>query len=237
MSKKTEVPSNERIIAFVFFQVSLKSYISALNDKPFKLGDQFTYISCNILSTGKQCPHTHREIMDCYQMTFDHLEIWSLGWYRTGFIPSCYSVKLLHDITAQLLAKLFSEETISELQTLLRTHLNKSWMKTYQHKLYHPTVSHLTNHKRRTSHDGHSFRSKNELRSNILLWALIYRHPSTGWPADIYMHQLCAETIYSLEDLPEWQERRERERQRERWYKEGKRERVKRLRALCSSWW
>ena len=66
----------------------------------------------------------------------------------------------------------------------------------------------------RTRQTGHSWRSKDELISDILLWT-----PSHGWakvwrPARTYIQQLCVDTGYSLEDLlgamdeiDEWRER------------------------------
>ena len=37
--------------------------------------------------------------------------------------------------------------------------------------------------------------------SDILLWTPTYRHASVGQPVKTYIHQLCADTGYCLEDL------------------------------------
>ena len=47
---------------------------------------------------------------------------------------------------------------------------------------------------------GHCWRSKNELISNVLLWTPTHGHTS-DWFAKTYLHQLCVDTRYSLEDL------------------------------------
>ena len=38
--------------------------------------------------------------------------------------------------------------------------------------------------------------------SEILLWTATLGHSCVGWPAKIYIHQLCANIGYCLEDLP-----------------------------------
>ena len=54
--------------------------ISAFSDKSLKLVNHFTYLGSNISST---------ESMNCYQQVVNCIEIWSLWWNETGFLPSC----------------------------------------------------------------------------------------------------------------------------------------------------
>ena len=110
----------------------------------------------------------------------------------------------------------------------LQTILNKSWGQ-------HPTKQQLYGHRppitktiqvRRTRHVGHCRRSKDEPISDILLWT-----PSHGWtkarrPTRNYRQQLCADTVYSLEDLPGAMDDRE-----------GWRERFSEIRAGSVTWW
>ena len=77
----------------------------------------------------------------------------------------------------------------------------------------HPTKQRLYGHLpptmktikiKRTRHAGHSWRSKDNLVSDVLLWWT----PSHGWakagrPARTYIQQLCADTGCSPEDLRE----------------------------------
>ena len=49
---------------------------------------------------------------------------------------------------------------------------------------------------------GHSWRSKDKLKIGVLLWTPTPGHTSIGRPAKTYIHQHCADTGCSLEDLP-----------------------------------
>ena len=106
--------------------------------------------------------------------------------------------------------------------------LNKSWRQSLtKQQLYgHLSPIMKTIQVRRTRHVGHYGRSGDELISNILLWT-----PSHGWakarqPARTYIQQLCTNTGYSLEDLPEAMD------DRDRW-----RERVWEIHASGATWW
>ena len=52
-----------------------------------------------------------------------------------------------------------------------------------------------------TRHAVHSWRSKDELISNILLWTPLHRWAGVEYPARTYLQQLCTDTGCSLEDL------------------------------------
>ena len=94
--------------------------------------------------------------------------------------------------------------------------LNKSWK---QHPTKQQLYSHLppickTHQIRWTKHMGLCWRSKNELISNVLLWTPSHRYTSVGQPNRSYLKQLCTDTGFSLEVLPEvlndrneWQQR------------------------------
>ena len=85
---------------------------------------------------------------------------------------------------------------------MLRAILNKSW-KQYptKQKLYDhlPPIS-KTIQVKRTRHVRHSWRSKDELKSDIFLWTSFERS-SVGRPARTYLQHLSADTRCSLEDL------------------------------------
>ena len=63
-----------------------------------------------------------------------------------------------------------------------------------------PPIS-KTIHIRRTRHDVHCWRCKDELISDVLLWTSSYWLESIGRPTKI--SQLCTDTGFSLEDLPD----------------------------------
>ena len=99
---------------------------------------------------------------------------------------------------------------------MMRAVFNKSWN---QHPtkqlLYLPLISE-TIQIRWTRHRKHCWRSMGRLISNVFLWTPAHECASIGWPARIYLHQLCADTGCSLEDLPRTMDDGERERERER---------------------
>ena len=64
-----------------------------------------------------------------------------------------------------------------------------------------PTIT-KTFQVRPTRHVGHCWRSKDEFISNTLLWTPSHGRANARRPARNYIQQLCADTGYSLEDLP-----------------------------------
>ena len=106
--------------------------------------------------------------------------------------------------------------------------LNKSWR---QHHTKHPLYGHLppitkTIKARRTRHAGHCCRSRDELRSDVLLRTPSYDRAKAGRPARTFIQQLCEDTRCSPEDLPEAMN------DREEW-----RERVRDIYAGGMTWW
>ena len=80
---------------------------------------------------------------------------------------------------------------------------------------------------RRTRHAGHCWRSRDELKSDVLLCTPTYGRAKAGWPARTYIQQPCVDTGGSPEDLPEAMN------DREKWP-----ERVRDIRASgTTSWW
>ena len=77
-----------------------------------------------------------------------------------------------------------------------------------------------------TRHAGHCWRSRDELISDVHLWTPTYGWAKAGRPARTYIQQLCEDTGYSPEDLPEAMN------DREKW-----RERVRDIRASDTTWW
>ena len=66
----------------------------------------------------------------------------------------------------------------------------------------------------RTRHAGHCWRSRDELISDVLLWAPTYSRAKAGRSARTYIQQLCEDTGCIPGDLPEamndWEKWRER---------------------------
>ena len=79
---------------------------------------------------------------------------------------------------------------------------------------------------RRTRHVGPCWRSRDELISDVLLWTPLHGRAKAGRPALTDIHQLCANTWCSPEDLLEATDDRE-----------GWRERIRDIRADSATWW
>ena len=89
---------------------------------------------------------------------------------------------------------------------------------------YHPSRKIIK--VRQTRHTGHFWRSRDELISDILLWTPSHGRAKAGQLAWAYIQRLCADTGYSLEDLPGTMA------DREGWW-----ERVRAIRAGGTTWW
>ena len=110
---------------------------------------------------------------------------------------------LLYGCTTWMLTKRMEKKLDGNYTRMLRVILNKSWRQ-------HPTKQQLYGHLppitktikiRQTWHAGHSWRSRDELISDVLLWTSSHRQAKAGCPARTYIQQLCADMEYSPEDL------------------------------------
>ena len=130
--------------------------------------------------------------------------------------------------TTWTLTKRLEKKLDGSYTRMLRAILNKSWRQhSTKHKLYgHQPPITKTIKVRRTRHAAHCRRSRDELKSDVLLWIPAYGRAKAGRPARTYIQQLCEDTGCSPEDLPEAMN------DREKW-----RERVRDIRASGTTWW
>ena len=147
---------------------------------------------------------------------------------KRSFFQAVVISILLYGCTTWTLTKRLEKKLDGNYTRMLRAILNKSWR---QHPTKHQLYGHLppitkTIQVRRTRHAGHSWRSRDELISNVLLWTPAYGRAKAGRPARTYIQQLCEDTGCSQEDLPEALNKREK------W-----RERVRDIRAGSTTWW
>ena len=135
---------------------------------------------------------------------------------------------LLFGCTTWTLTKCTAQKLDSNYLRMLRAILNKFWgqhpIKQYLYALLPPITKIIQ--VRRTRHDRHCWRSKDELKSDILLWIPSHGRAKAGRPARTYIQQLSVDTGYSLEDLPRTMDDRD-----------GWRERVREIRASSVTWW
>ena len=135
---------------------------------------------------------------------------------KCSFFQAAIVSILLYGCTTWTLTKQLEKKLDGNYTRMLRAILNKSWRQ-------HPTKQQLYGHLfpitktiqvRRTRHAGHCWKSKDELISDVLLWIPSHGRAKAGRPAQTYIQQLCEDTGYSSEDLPEpmndregWRER------------------------------
>ena len=136
---------------------------------------------------------------------------------RSFFQATVVSI-LIYGCTTWTLTKRLEKKLDGNYTRMLRAILNKFWRQ-------HPTRPQLYGHlppitktiqARRTRHAGLSWRSSDELISDVLLWTPAYGQEKAGRPARTYIQQLCEDTGCSPEDLPEAMNDRERWRERVR---------------------
>ena len=135
---------------------------------------------------------------------------------------------LLYGCTTWTLTKRMKKKLDGNYTRMLRAILNKSWR---QHHTKLQLYGHLlpitkTIKVRQTRHAGHSWRSGEELISDVLRWTPSHGRAKAGCPARTYIQQLCADMRCSPEDLPNAMD------DMEVW-----RERVRNIRADSVTWW
>ena len=145
---------------------------------------------------------------------------------RSFFQAAVVSI-LLYGCTTWTLTKR-PEKLDGNYTRIPRAILNKSLR---QHPKRHQLYGHLppitkTIQARRTRHAGHSWRSRDELISDVHLWTPTYGRAKAGRPVRTYIQQLCDDTRCGPEDLPVARN------DREKW-----RERVRDIRASGTTWW
>ena len=181
-----------------------------------KLVDKFTYHGSNVSSTDT-------DINTRLAKAWTAIDRLSLIWKsdltdkikRIFFLAAVVSI-LLYGCTTWILTKRMEKELDSNYTRMLPAILNKSWRQ-------HPTKQQLygqlppitkTIQVRLIRYEGHCWRSRDELISDILLWISSHGLVKAGRTARTYIQQLCADTRCNLEDLPETMDDREGWRER-----------------------
>ena len=173
--------------------------------------DKFTYIGSSVSSTETDISTRLAKAW----VTIDGLSvIWKselTDKIKRSFFQEAVVSILLYGCTTWTLTKLMEKKLDANYTRMLRAILNKfCWQYHTKHQLYgHLTSITKTIQVRRTRHAGHCWRGRDELISDILLWTPLQGRANAGRPARTYIQQLCADTGYSLEDLPEAMDNRE----------------------------
>ena len=190
--------------------------ISTLEAAFLKLVDKFTYLGSSVSSTEK-------DIDTWLTKAWTAIDRLSIIWksnltdkIKHSFYQAAVVSILLYGCTTWTLTERLEKKLDDNYTRMLRAILNKSWR---QHPTRHQLYGHLPPipkniQTRRTRHAGYSWRSKDELISDVLLWTPAYGQAKARRQARTYIQQLCEDTGCSPEDLPEvmnekvkWRER------------------------------
>ena len=205
-----------------------KGDISTLDGISLKPVDKFTYL-------GSSASSTEKDIDTRLMKPWTAIDRLSIIWksnlndkMKRSFFQATVVSILLYGCTTWTLTKRLEKKLDGNYTRMLSAILNKSWK---QHPTRHQLYGHLppitkTTQARRTRYAGHCWRSKDEIVSDVLLWTPAYGQSKAGRPARSYIQQLCDDTGYNPEDLPEAMN------DRETW-----REKVRDIRASRTTWW
>ena len=186
--------------------------ISTLDGTPLKLVDKFTY-------QGSSVALTEKDIDTRLTKAWTAINRLSIIWksdltdkMKRSFFQAAVESLLLYGCTTWTLTKRLEKKLDGNDTRMLREILNRSWQ---QHPTRHQLYGHLppitkTIQVRRTRYAGHCWRSRDELISDVLLWSPTHGRAKAGRLARTYIQQLCEDTGYCPEDLPEAMNDREK---------------------------
>ena len=179
--------------------------ISTLNCHTLKLVDKFNYLGSRVSSTEKDIDTRLAKAWTAKNsLSVIWMSVLTDKMKRSVFQAAIVSI-LQYGCTTWTLTKRMEKKLDGKYSRMLRAILNKSWRQ-------HPTKQQLSGHLasitktikiRRTRHAGYCWRSRDELISDVLLWAPAHGRAKAERSARTYMQQLCVNTACSLEDLPE----------------------------------
>ena len=202
----------------IFTCVQTNELCSSQNNVTFKLVDKFTYLGSSVSSIEK-------DIDTRLTKAWTAIDKLSIIWksnltdeMKRSFFEAVVVLILLYGCTTWTLIKRLEKKLDGNYTRMMRAILNKSWR---QHPTKHQLYGHLppitkTIQVRRTRYAGHSWRSRDELISDVLLWTPIYDRAKAGRPARTSIQQLCEDKGCSPEDMPEAMNDREKWRERVR---------------------
>ena len=169
--------------------------ISTLDGTPLKLVDKFTYLKSSVASTEKDID---TRLTKAWTAINRLTIIWKSD-LTDKMKHSCQAVVasiLLYGCTIWTLTKWLEKKLDGNYTRMLRAILNKSWRQPpTRYQLYgHLPPIMKTIQVRRTRHTGHSWRCRDELISDVLLWTPTHGCAKAGRLARTYIQQLCEDT-------------------------------------------
>ena len=203
-------------------------HISTLDETSLKPVDKFIYLGSSVSSTKKDIDTWLTKAWAAIDKLSVIRKSDLTDQMKRSFFQAMAVSILLYGCTTWTLTKLLEKKLDGNYTRTLRAILNKSWR---QHPTKHQLNDQLppitkTIHVKRTRHAGHSWRSRDEFISEVLLWTPTYGRAKAARPARTYIQQLCEDMGRSPEDLSEAMN------DREKW-----REKSRDVRAGSTTWW
>ena len=187
-----------------FISYNQDGSINTLAGKDLKSVKSFVYLGSNVASTEAD---VKTRIGKAWGALDGLNDVWKSSLpddIKRDFFQAAVQTVLIYGSTSWTLTKKLEAKLDGTYTRMLRAILNISWK---QHptkkRLYEkiPPISKIIR-ERRTRFAGHSWRSKQELVSDALLWRPQHGYTSVGRPTRTYIDQLCDDTGCLPEDLP-----------------------------------
>ena len=187
-----------------YVSINQSGKIQALNGSDIKEVQDFVYLGSHIQSTEKDIDI---RIAKGWAALSKLSSIWKSNLpddLKRDLFRSVVETVLLYGSTAWTLTKKLEKKLDGTYTRMLRAVLNIHWKK-------HPTIQQLYGklprisyilRERRLRLAGHSWRNKNELISDVLLWTPTHGKCKQGRPVRTYIDQLVDDAGYCIEDLP-----------------------------------
>ena len=189
-----------------------------------KLVDKFTYLKSSVSSTKKN-------INTWLPKAWTAIDRISVIWksdlankIKSSFFQAAVELVLQYGCTTWMLTKCMEKKLDGNYTRKLRAILNKSCLEATPHNNKKQLYSHLPPITKLSKLDKPDMWDK--LISNLFLCTPLHGRAKVRWLARTYIQQLCANTRYSLKDLSEAMDNRDR------W-----RERVREICAGSATWW
>ena len=190
--------------------------IKTTKNHQLKSVDNFVYLGSNIASTKKD---VDIRIAKAWSVINKLTTIWKSNLsdnLKRNFFRATTGSVLLYGSTTWTLTKSLELKLDGAFTRMLRAALNVSWREHPTNERLYGNIPKLTTmiREQRTRLAGHSYRSKQELASDLILWQPTHGHRGRGRPNKTYIDQLAADTgcpsdhlATAMSDRPSWKER------------------------------
>jgi len=190
--------------------------IKTIKNQQLKNVDNFVYLGSNIASTEKD---VDMRIAKAWSVVKKLTTIWKSNLsenLKRNFFRATTGSVLLYGSTTWTLTKSLELKLDGAFTRMLRAALNVSWREHPTNERLYGNIPKITSliREQRTCLAGHSYRSKEELASELILWQPKHGHRGRGRPSKTFIDQLSSDTgcpsehlATAMSDRQSWKER------------------------------